>query len=159
MGTTCPNSYSHFFTRKKLPHGVPSWVGQGACHFVTINCKQRFGDPLFKNGIPEKLLESALFYEEMNKWYLWLMVVMPDHIHFIATFDLDNGIKSTVNAWKRYQKKTINIDWQKDFFEHRLRNDTEFEEKVFYIRMNPVRKGLVEFPGQWPHIIDRITKD
>ena len=36
------------------------------------------------------------------------------------------------------------VDWQRDFFDHRLRDHHELEEKICYILMNPVRKGLCE---------------
>ena len=143
--------------REKLPHEIPSWVRQGERHFITINCNQRAGNPLIKNA-PE-LLASAQNYEEIGRWYLWVMLVMPDHIHFIATFDLSKGLKTTVSAWKRYQKKTLGIEWQSDFFEHRLRNQSEFDEKCHYIRMNPVRTGLVNRSEEWPHILDRTSMD
>ncbi len=142
-----------FPIRKKLPHVVPSWVSQGARHFITVNCKQRIGSPLLSAA--PSLLESATIYEQLGRWYLWLMVIMPDHLHFIATFNLDHGVQSTVKAWKSHQAKHQDINWQSGFFEHRVRNDAEVEEKSHYNRWNPVRKGLVKSPEEWPHAIDR----
>jgi REP element-mobilizing transposase RayT len=145
--------------RKKLPHEIPSWVEQGCRHFITINCKDRGRAPLLKNGLPARILNNARFYEERGRWHLWLMLIMPDHIHFIATFNLSSGIKKTISAWKSYQTKTLGIKWQSDFFEHRLRDSSEFDEKAFYIRMNPVRKNLAGLSEQWPHVIDRTSID
>lgn len=71
--------------RKKLPHEIPSWVKQGTRHFITINCKQRAGNPLLARNTAQALLNSAAFYEQLGHWYLWLMVIMPDHLHLIAT--------------------------------------------------------------------------
>jgi putative transposase len=45
--------------------------------------------------------------------------------------------------------------WQRGFFDHRLRADESFEEKATYVRMNPVRKGLVGRPDDWPHLWPR----
>ena len=143
--------------RKQLPHEIPSWVQQGERHFITINCAERNATNLLRNNIADHLLESARFYDETGKWCLWIMVVMPDHIHFIATFDLSKGIRPTITAWKRYQAIHQGVEWQPDFFEHRLRNPAEFVEKCHYIRMNPVRKNLVSAPEQWSYIIDRTT--
>jgi hypothetical protein len=44
------------------------------------------------------------------------------------------------------------IDWQDDFFEHRLRNDESARQKADYILANPVRKGLVSRAEDWPHV-------
>ena len=41
------------------------------------------------------------------------------------------------------------MDWQCDFFDHRLRDHHEVEEKTSYILMNPVRKGLCERAEDW----------
>jgi len=94
----------------------------------------------------------------MGRWHLWLMVLMPDHIHFIATFDLQKGIRQTITAWKGYQTRFLGVSWQADFFEHRLRSTAAFDEKAHYVRMNPVRKGLVSHPNQWPFVIDRTDR-
>jgi len=148
-------SESPFPVRRKLPHDIPSWVRQGTRHFVTVNCKGPDTAPLVDEGIAPALLASARFYEERDRWYLWLMLVMPDHVHLITTFDLTRGIRDTMSAWKRYQARALGVSWQKDFFEHRLRDDQAFWEKAQYVRMNPVRKGLVERPEEWEYVIDR----
>lgn len=151
------NEQNQLPQRKKLPHEIPSWVEQGERHFITINCGKKDGDQLLRDGIATRLLESARFYEETGKWFLWLMLIMPDHIHLIATFDLTTGIKASVSAWKRYQTKILGIAWQADFFEHRLRNQSEFDEKAYYIRMNPVRKNMVRTAEEWPYVVDWTT--
>lgn len=149
------NRHKKLPQRRKLPHEIPSWVQQGARHFITVNCAERDTDALCRGNTAMKLLESVRYYEQIGRWYLWLMVVMPDHVHFIATFDLGRGVRPIVKAWKGYQKKNLCIEWQSDFFEHRLRNDDEFIEKMRYVRMNPVRRGLVTSPEAWPYVLDR----
>lgn len=49
------------------------------------------------------------------------------------------------------------IQWQDGFFDHRLRTDESAAEKGNYIRMNPVRAGLVENPEAWPYQRDWKT--
>ena len=58
--------------------------------------------------------------------------------------------------WKRYHASQTGVDWQTDWFEHRLRTEKAFLEKAHYVRMNPVRKGLVDSPEQWPYVIDCV---
>ncbi len=128
---------------------------QGERHFITINCKKRNTRVLAKHAA--QLLKSAEYYEQIGRWHLWLMVIMPDHIHFIATFNLSAGLQKTVGSWKRFQTTSLSIDWQPDFFEHRLRNQAAFDEKCHYMRMNPVRKGPVRNPEEWPYVLDRMS--
>ncbi|MEY4488252.1 MAG: hypothetical protein RIQ79_760 [Verrucomicrobiota bacterium] len=54
--------------------------------------------------------------------------------------------------FKEITAKKTGVRWQPDFFEHRLRTDESYDEKVFYVRMNPVRKGLVAHPEDWPYV-------
>jgi hypothetical protein len=40
--------------------------------------------------------------------------------------------------------------WQDESFDHVLRGNESFEETVDYIRQNPVRRGLVSTPEDYP---------
>jgi hypothetical protein len=53
--------------------------------------------------------------------------------------------------WKRWLASRQKINWQDGFFDHRLRNIESAVEKANYIRMNPVRAGLVDNPLEWPY--------
>jgi putative transposase len=46
----------------------------------------------------------------------------------------------------------MKIDWQHDFFEHRLRQEESLHEKADYILANPVRAGLVKEIEDWPYV-------
>ena len=41
--------------------------------------------------------------------------------------------------------------WQTGFFDHVLRSGESYGEKWEYVRMNPVRAGLVLRPEEWPY--------
>ena len=41
--------------------------------------------------------------------------------------------------------------WQPNSFHHRLRRQENYTEKWNYVRENPVRKGLVKTPEDWPY--------
>jgi len=149
-----------FLPRNELPHDIPHWVQPGARHYISFNVSNRTDKPLLAPSIANALLQGFADYERMNHWYVWLAVVMPDHIHMILTFDLQRQeVKKNVLSWRSYHARTLGINWQKDFFEHRLRNDDEFVEKCHYIRMNPVRAGLCVRPEEWSYIIDRTKID
>jgi putative transposase len=49
---------------------------------------------------------------------------------------------TTIKNWKKYVAGKHRLNWQRDFFDHRLRDHYEVYEKTNYILMNPVRKGL-----------------
>jgi len=137
--------------RKQLPHDIPPWVAEDSRYFITINNAKRNSDHLVRPGVAEKLLQSIQVYESINKWHVQLFVIMPDHLHLIASFGKTHGIRQVISSWKSYHAKTLSIDWQYNYFEHRLRNEDEFTEKFYYVLLNPVRKGLVNDWQEWPH--------
>ena len=147
-----------FPQRKHLPHSVPPWVHQGAQHFITMRCRERGTTPFANAVTAQKIIDSAIHYDIIKKWYIWCIVVMPDHVHLMITFDLSKGITKTMQEWKTYHAKANSIHFQKGFFEHRIRNDQEFLYKCAYIRMNPVTKGLAAHPEDWPHQWTRTSK-
>ena len=63
-------------------------------------------------------------------------------------------MSSLMQSFKGYLAKTHKIKWQKNYFDHRLRNDAALQEKAQYIRLNPVRAGFVNQPEEWPYLID-----
>ena len=75
---------------------------------------------------------------------------MPDHLHALMKFPIEPGIGKAIADWKHFVSRAHGIQWQRDFFEHRLRNDENRFEKAHYICMNPVRRGLVADPEAWP---------
>lgn len=58
---------------------------------------------------------------------------------------------SVVNR-KRFTARKLGIDWQRDFFDHRIRDNENLDKKADYIRMNPVRKGLCEKSEDWDYV-------
>jgi hypothetical protein len=77
---------------------------------------------------------------------------MPDHLHGIIAFPREPGMKATMTRWKHFLASHQKIEWQRDFFDHRLRDHHELEEKASYILLNPVRWGLSERAEDWPWV-------
>lgn len=77
---------------------------------------------------------------------------MPDHLHALLSFPAEKRIEAVVRNLKRFVAKAADVAWQDGFFDHRLRNHENFEEKAHYIRMNPVRAGLVSQPTEWSYL-------
>jgi hypothetical protein len=46
----------------------------------------------------------------------------------------------------------MGVRWQRDFFDHRLRNHRELDEKTCYVLQNPVRKNLAARVEDWPWV-------
>jgi len=92
-----------------------------------------------------------MFYQDQGDLWLYLLVLMPDHLHAIIGFNREPGMGRCMAEFKKYTAKAAGIQWQRDFFDHRLRKDESYNEKAHYIRMNPVRAGLCRAPEEWPY--------
>ena len=138
--------------RRSLQHAPPSWVKNSETFFITINGSPR-GYNQFANRIHgPRILDTADFFHSTGKWYCHLLLVMPDQLHLLASFPGDVDMTTFVSSWKRYLSKTLNLRWQRDFFDHRIRSDESLEEKAYYIRQNPIRAGLVEHEDEWRYM-------
>ncbi|SRR5579871_232674 len=93
---------------------------------------------------------------------LHIAVIMPDHVHLLFTALRDSegwtfAIPEILKAIKGTSARSINKltgrngpVWQDESFDHVLRGNESFRETVDYIRQNPVRKGLVQKPEDYP---------
>ena len=76
---------------------------------------------------------------------------MPDHIHLIIqgkneksdVIEVINMFKQRTGFW--FYQNSKNIRWQKDYYDHIIRNEKDIGNQVNYILYNPVRKGLVNY--------------
>jgi putative transposase len=91
-------------------------------------------------------------YIVIGKWWMDLFLAMPDHWHALASFQDAGGMEKVLRDWKRFVARSTGVAWQDGFFEHRLRSQKSADEKWHYLRLNPVRKGLVTNPEDWPYV-------
>ena len=140
--------------RKRLPHDVPLWVdSRNEIYFITINCAVRGSNQLALPQLVEPLFETVAHRQQKGLWWPHLFLIMPDHAHALISFPPPGGrIKPIISKWKEWTAKQLGVVWQRDFFEHRLRCEESRREKADYILNNPVRKGLVRRPEDWPYV-------
>src|SRR5437867_3871325 len=107
--------------------------------------KVLFGEKIFREL--EMILISCL-----NKYNCKALVYlfMSDHCHLLLQGELDNSnILDAVKAFKQksgyyFSTKNFELEWQKDFYDHIIRNDEDVNQQIIYILYNPVRKGIVK---------------
>jgi putative transposase len=69
-------------------------------------------------------------------------------------------MRKMIREWKRWLARLHEFEWQDGFFEHRLRSQESAEAKAQYIRMNPIRAGLINESESWPYQRDwKASKD
>jgi REP element-mobilizing transposase RayT len=139
--------------RRRLPH----YQKDDRAVFVTFCCGCLDPLPEAVRGI---VLRHCL-HDQGTKAAFHAVVVMPNHVHLLLTplRDLEGNLYSLVEimqAIKGASAHSLNRAlgrsgpvWQEESFDHVLRGDESFEEKLEYIRQNPVRRLLVTRPEDY----------
>ncbi|MFH0952619.1 MAG: transposase [Patescibacteria group bacterium] len=118
--------------------------------FVTINTHQR--RRIFADYRWAKLLQN-IFWHKKNylKYTLKAYVIMPDHYHAIikppTKYRIGDVIRHINGSFAReynLSSKKHGQVFQRDFYDHIIRNDKDMIIKIEYILNNPRRAGLVE---------------
>ena len=96
------------------------------------------------------------------RFHLHAAVIMPEHVHLLLTpmqeedgwvYGLPAILKSIKGASARGVNKLTGSSgpvWHEESFDHVLRSQESFEDKLEYIRQNSVRRGLVKKPEDYP---------
>jgi len=142
--------------RRHLPH----YQSDFRTYFVTFVTRHRVVLPDAARDVVLRHVVECAFYD------LHVTVVMPDHVHLIATPHCGSDgwclpLREILRRIKGASSREVNLLlgrpgalWQAEFFDHELRRDESLAEKCDYVCRNPVRKGLVtrpeEYPWLWP---------
>lgn len=137
--------------KRKLHHYTPLWVPRCSRFHIRIRC-HRSQTPLIEPGLAAALLKSVDFYQAQGRWWCYVFLLMPDHIHALIVFPPGVRMSRVIGDWKHYHVRQNRIAWQEGYFDHRIRNDHQFAFKAAYIRANPVVKGLCTCATDWPWV-------
>ena len=150
------------FYRRNLPHLQRDYKR----HFVTFCTYHRWILPECARDI----VFSCCLHDHHIRYELHAAVVMPDHVHMVFTPLINmerqemRSLAEITNAVKGASAHIINRKlgrkgkvWQEESFDRVLRSSEKLDEKVAYILNNPVRKGLVRSPEEYPWLWTAIV--
>ena len=125
-----------------------------ATFFVTKSLHPK--KPLLHAEFRQLIVDAFAYAKARERIHLRAFVVMPDHWH--ALFALRDpwtlpkfmhSLMSHVGAKTSAHLCSGGSAWQDTYYETRLRTARQFRYVAYYIEENPVKKGLVENPGDW----------
>lgn len=129
----------------------------GREYLVTIVTHQRA--PWFNDLPSVRLLVKemrSLEREGAVRWLAW--VAMPDHFHALLSLDGSVSLSEAMNKLKGRSARVINRQlnrtgsfWQRSFHDHALRKEEDRLQMARYVVANPLRTGMVERLGDYPH--------
>ena|SRR2546426_2647001 len=140
--------------RKYIRLPLSAYANPASTFNITIDAFERrryFELPAFKDEVVDLLRGFAV----MHRCPIKIYCLMPTHLHML----INPGLKSLVDFIGEFKKKTSDLArgthgirqlWQRSFFDHRLRSQESETDQSEYIRLNPVRAGLVVHPDDWP---------
>lgn len=92
----------------------------------------------------------------LHPFYLTAWVFLPDHWHVIVApahpltiSVVIKSVKTSSTILINRQRGEAGESWQARFFDRALRSVKEYNEKIEYIHLNPVKAGLVRRPQDW----------
>jgi len=138
---------------------------EGGTYFFTVNLVNRDADLLVRHI--DKLRSVINQVKHRHPFALTAMVVLPEHLHAIwrlppgdtdysmrwslikAGFSRSLAKNEIVNS-SRQRKRERGI-WQRRYWEHCIRDESDLARHVDYIHFNPVKHGLVLQARDWPY--------
>ncbi len=111
---------------------------------------QSFGACLLRQPRFASLVCDALLFFENQRYDLGDFVIMPNHVHLLIAPRAEWELERVMQSLKRYCAREINAAlgrkgaslWQRGFYDHIVRDETELLRCRQYIRLNPEKARL-----------------
>jgi putative transposase len=134
-----------------MPKGLVRYQNTGQFHFLTFSCYHR--RPYLSTSESRHLFESAL--ECIRQRYNFVVagyVIMPEHVHLLLSEARIATLATAIQALKLSvaRRRTESSFWQPRYYDFNVHNDEKRVEKLRYMHRNPVVRGLVSKPEDWP---------
>lgn len=137
----------------------------GGTFFFTVNLLERKQTLLIDHI--DKLRASFKTVLTRHAFIIDAIVILPDHLHAVLT--LPPGDSDFSNRWRKIkagfsqsispneclsksrQSKSERGIWQRRFWEHTIRDETDLQQHIDYIHFNPVKHGYCNKAIDWPY--------
>ncbi|HTW45954.1 MAG TPA: transposase [Acidobacteriaceae bacterium] len=134
-----------------MPKLLIRYQETGDLHFVTFSCYRR--QPHLRRASAKDLFERSL--EAMRLRYDFFLcgyVVMPEHVHLLISEPRKAVLAKALQALKvsvavQQHERPF---WQARYYDFNVYTARKRIEKLRYMHNNPVRRGLVARPEDWP---------
>jgi putative transposase len=155
-----------------MPAGLKRYYGRGHLHFITFSCYRRL--PLLQSARARDIFVRELGKARDELGFLLIgYVVMPEHVHLLMS-EPKSGTPSAVlqklklRVARRLRKRKKPVSggqmelpfaeageplrafWQARYHDFNVYSEWKRLEKLKYMHGNPVKRGLVRHPKDWP---------
>lgn len=138
------------------PRRLPAFDYVGPNRYFITTCTHERRPYLTNEAVAQLVLLQFLRVAEDECMAIVAYCLMPDHIHLLVEGTRpDARLTAFIKLAKQHsgfafkQRYRAQL-WQAGYYEHVLRGDESTPAIVAYIVNNPLRRGLVEHPAEYP---------
>jgi len=121
---------------------------------VTHNRDDRFNDLYCARAVISQIRDQ----DSAGRCETLAWVLMPDHLHWLFVLKCDD-LSSLIGRFKQASSAEVNrlsgsvgqTVWQRGFHDRAVRRGEDIKAMARYIVVNPLRAGLVDNIGEYPH--------
>lgn len=138
----------------------------GGTYFFTGNLRERHGNDLLVREVD--LLRNAVSrVRQRYPFHIDAWVVLPEHLHCVWTLppgdhdfsvrwrliksEFSRAIPTTEHRPTTGKGSRERGVWQRHFWEHLIRDESDYARHLDYVHVNPVKHGLVAKVRDWPY--------
>jgi len=126
----------------------------GCFHFLTFSCYRRLA--LLTREGAYGVFEHEL--ETVRRRYGFVVagyVLMPEHVHLLVGEPHRSSLPVAIQVLKQQTSRKLKQRgevrfWQRRYYDFNVHSEEKRVEKLRYMHRNPVARGLVEKPADWP---------
>jgi putative transposase len=144
---------------------MPRYVrAKGSVFFFTVVLAERPSNLLLDEI--DRIRKIYRTVQQRHPFETTAICVLPDHIHALWELPEDDadfsarwrlikssfsrGLDPQLRSASKIVKREKGI-WQRRYWEHTIRDETDFQRHIDYIHFNPVKHGYVTRVVDWPH--------
>lgn len=138
----------------RMPWGLKRFQEAKQVHFITFSCyhrKPNFTDAKACRTFVSALERARLSYQVCVYGY----VIMPEHVHLLVSESRRSTLAQAIKSLKQGVARRLALRggepfWQARYYDFNVWSERKFTEKLRYLHRNPVKRGLVTLPEDWP---------
>ncbi len=110
------------------------------------------GSCLFNTEAYARIVADAMAHFDGKRYELLAWCVMPNHVHAVLKLPPGEQLDAVMHSWKSFTSHEINkrtgekgTVWQKESYDHLIRDGEDLRNQVAYVLDNPKKAGLREW--------------
>jgi REP element-mobilizing transposase RayT len=145
---------------QRRERNLPHLEAPGETYFLTLVLRRPASVDLTEQAVGVLVVDSLRFFDG-SRYLLFDFTVIPDHVHAIIKPLVRDGVAESLSrithSLKSWLAQEINRVcgrsgrlWERETYDHILRNEVDYLEKAAYILDNPRRRDLITNSTEWP---------